>query len=78
MLTCNPLIGPVKENSIGLPLPQTVLSLRDIDDPTREVALGEEGEICAAGPQVMKGYWKKPEETAMPSSASSSGPVILR
>lgn len=63
VLTCNPLSGPVKENSIGLPLPQTVLSLRDIADPAREVALGEEGEICAAGPQVMKGYWNRPEET---------------
>jgi long-chain acyl-CoA synthetase len=64
VLTSNPLFGPVKENSIGLPLPQTVLSLRDVDDPTREVALGEKGEICAAGPQVMRGYWQKPEETA--------------
>lgn len=64
VLTSNPLIGPVKENSIGLPLPQTILSLRDVDDPTREVALDEKGEICAAGPQVMKGYWEKPEETA--------------
>jgi long-chain acyl-CoA synthetase len=63
VLTCNPLSGPVKENSIGLPLPQTTLSLRDIADPTREVALGEEGEICAAGPQVMKGYWNRPEDT---------------
>lgn len=64
VLTCNPLEGPVKENSIGLPLPRTVLSLRDINDPTREVAIGEEGEICATGPQVMKGYWNRPEETA--------------
>ncbi|MBU2533547.1 MAG: long-chain fatty acid--CoA ligase, partial [Alphaproteobacteria bacterium] len=64
VLTCNPLLGPVKENSIGLPFPQTILTLRDINDPTREVPLGEEGEICVAGPQVMKGYWNKPEETA--------------
>ncbi len=64
VLTSNPLVGPVKENSIGLPLPRTVLSLRDVDDPTREVAIGEKGEICAAGPQVMKGYWQRPEETA--------------
>jgi long-chain acyl-CoA synthetase len=63
VLTCNPLSGPVKKNSIGLPLPQTILTLRDIADPTREVALGEEGEICAAGPQVMMGYWNRPEET---------------
>jgi long-chain acyl-CoA synthetase len=63
VLTSNPLLGPVKENSIGLPLPRTVLSLRDVDDPTREVAPGEKGEICAAGPQVMKGYWQQAEET---------------
>jgi long-chain acyl-CoA synthetase len=62
--TCNPLEGPVKEGSIGLPLPGTILSLRALDDPAREVPLGEKGEICIAGPQVMVGYWNKPDETA--------------
>jgi long-chain acyl-CoA synthetase len=61
--TCNPPSGPVKEGSIGLPMPGTIISLRSLDDPTREVPLGEKGEICIAGPQVMKGYWNKPEET---------------
>jgi long-chain acyl-CoA synthetase len=60
----NPPDGLIKEGSIGLPVPGTRMSLRDLDDPTREVALGEKGEICIAGPQVMKGYWKKPRETA--------------
>src|SRR5581483_4174215 len=63
-VTCNPLDGPVKEGSIGQPLPGTIVSLRDLADPTQEVPQGEKGEICVSGPQVMKGYWKRPEETA--------------
>ncbi len=62
--TCNPLDGPVKPGSIGLPLPGTILSLRDLGDPTKEVATGEKGEICIKGPQVMLGYYKRPQETA--------------
>ena len=63
VVTCNPLDGPVKSGSIGLPLPGTIVSLRDLTDPTREVPQGERGEVCVAGPQVMKGYWNRPQET---------------
>jgi long-chain acyl-CoA synthetase len=48
--------------SIGLPLPSTEITIRD--DDGRELAIGEVGEICLRGPQVMRGYWQRPEETA--------------
>ncbi|MGA7326851.1 MAG: long-chain fatty acid--CoA ligase [Rhodomicrobium sp.] len=60
----NPPNGPIKEGSIGLPVPGTLMSLRQLEAPEQEVPLGEKGEICIAGPQVMKGYWKRPRETA--------------
>lgn len=60
----NPPDGLIKENSIGQPLPQTVMSIRDLEDPSRELPLGEDGEVCIFGPQVMKGYWQKEEATA--------------
>jgi long-chain acyl-CoA synthetase len=62
--TANPLIGANKEGSIGIPMPGTRLSLRSLEDPSREVPLGETGEIAINGPQVMKGYWQRPKETA--------------
>ena len=62
--TCNPLDGPVKEGSIGIPVPQTIVSIRAIDEPEKELPIGEDGEICIAGPQVMAGYWDKPEDTS--------------
>jgi long-chain acyl-CoA synthetase len=64
VVTCNPLDGPVKPGSIGMPLPGTVISLRDLGDPTKEVPVGEKGEICVSGPQVMLGYYKRPQDTA--------------
>lgn len=64
VVTCNPLTGPTRKGSIGLPLPRTIVSLREISDPTKEVAQGQRGEICVKGPQVMQGYWNRPAETA--------------
>jgi long-chain acyl-CoA synthetase len=64
VVTTNPVDGPVKPGSIGLPLPGTTISLRDLADPTKEVPIGEKGEICIKGPQVMLGYYKRPKETA--------------
>ncbi|HEX4895452.1 MAG TPA: AMP-binding protein [Solimonas sp.] len=57
-----PLDKPDWNGSIGVPMPSTEVSLRD--DDNREVAPGEPGELCVKGPQVMQGYWQKPEENA--------------
>jgi long-chain acyl-CoA synthetase len=62
--TCNPFVGLEKDNSIGQPLPNTIISIRSLDDPKQEMPQGESGEICIKGPQVMPGYWNRPEETA--------------
>ncbi|MCH9807927.1 MAG: long-chain fatty acid--CoA ligase [Alphaproteobacteria bacterium] len=61
--TCNASEGPVREGSIGMPMPRTLVSLRDLEDPDRPVHRGEKGEICINGPQVMLGYWRRPDET---------------
>ncbi|MBR0933258.1 long-chain fatty acid--CoA ligase [Bradyrhizobium jicamae] len=61
-LTCNPADTDRFTGSIGLPVPSTHLSIRD--DDGNELPIGQAGEICAKGPQVMAGYWNRPEETA--------------
>lgn len=61
-LTCNPADTDQFSGSIGIPVPSTYISIRD--DDGKEVPLGQPGEICAKGPQVMVGYWNRPEETA--------------
>jgi long-chain acyl-CoA synthetase len=61
-LTCNPADVDQFNGSIGVPVPSTWISIRD--DDGNEVPLGEPGEICAKGPQVMAGYWNRPDETA--------------
>jgi long-chain acyl-CoA synthetase len=58
----SPLDKPEWNGSIGIPLPSTYVSLRDDDD--KVVEIGKPGELCVKGPQVMRGYWNKPEENA--------------
>jgi long-chain acyl-CoA synthetase len=67
VLTCNPPTSTEFNGSIGLPVPSTWLSIRD--DDGNEVPLGQAGEICAKGPQVMAGYWNRPDETAKAMTA---------
>jgi long-chain acyl-CoA synthetase len=59
----NPVHRERKPGSIGLPLADTDCKIVDLNDDTREVAAGEAGELCIKGPQVMKGYWHRPDET---------------
>jgi len=60
--TTNPVDQTEFSGTIGLPVPSTVITIRDDDE--KILPVGEVGEICIAGPQVMKGYWQRPEETA--------------
>lgn len=64
LLTMNPFYGEKKVGSVGVPIQKTMIRLVDIETGTEEVGANEEGEIIAAGPQIMKGYHNKPEETA--------------
>jgi long-chain acyl-CoA synthetase len=61
-LTCNTADSAGFSGTIGYPVPSTEISIRD--DDGKEVAIGLPGEICARGPQVMAGYWQRPDETA--------------
>ena len=77
-VTCNPVTVTEYSGTIGLPLPSTEISIRD--DEGNEVPLGQAGEICIRGPQVMAGYWNRPEETAKvmtPDGFFKSGDVGL-
>ncbi|KAG0187582.1 hypothetical protein DFQ28_006121 [Apophysomyces sp. BC1034] len=66
-VACNPVTSTAYTGAIGLPLPSTEVSIRD--DYGNELPLGQPGEICIRGPQVMAGYWKRPDETANVTSA---------
>jgi long-chain acyl-CoA synthetase len=64
VLACNPPDGVVKDGSVGVPMQGTTIEIRDLADPHRVLGPGERGEICARGPQVMRGYWNRPDATA--------------
>jgi long-chain acyl-CoA synthetase len=60
----NPYEGPRPAGSIGLPFPGTLAKLMDEETGLRELPVGEVGELCIRGPQVMEGYWQRPDETS--------------
>jgi long-chain acyl-CoA synthetase len=64
VVTCNPLEGENPEGSIGVAVPGTVIEFRSLENPRKTMPDGEKGELCVSGPQVMPGYWKRPQETA--------------
>jgi long-chain acyl-CoA synthetase len=64
MGTATPIEGLDKPGTVGVPLPSTDLRIMDTSGTDMEMGVGEPGEICFKGPQVMRGYYKKPEETA--------------
>jgi long-chain acyl-CoA synthetase len=59
-----PQLARRKFGSIGLPVPDTDIKIVDVEAGTTEMAIGEPGELCISGPQVMKGYWNQPKESA--------------
>ena len=67
VVCANPLDLKEYSGAIGLPLPSTEIDIRD--DQGKPLGIGEVGELCVRGPQVMKGYWQRPEETATAISA---------
>ncbi|WP_422059904.1 long-chain-fatty-acid--CoA ligase [Sphingopyxis sp.] len=64
VVATNPYDGPVKPGTIGQPLPATHIRLLDKEDPTKEAPVGEPGELAVKGPQIMQGYWNRPEADA--------------
>src|SRR5205807_9661637 len=72
-----PSLGRRKPGSIGVPLPDTDIKIVDLETGLHEVPVGCEGELCIAGPQVMKGYWNRPDETAIALREDEAGRTWL-
>jgi len=64
VLAMGPFLGKWKEGAVGMPTPDTVIKIVDIDTGKTELKPGEAGEIIASGPHIMQGYWNRPEATA--------------
>jgi long-chain acyl-CoA synthetase len=62
--TVTPWGGKIKPGTVGIPIPDTDVKIVDVENPEKELEIGQEGEIAIKGPQIMTGYYKKPEETA--------------
>jgi long-chain acyl-CoA synthetase len=72
-----PTLSRRKPGSIGVPLPDTDIKIVDLETGKSEVPVGEEGELCIAGPQVMKGYWNRADETAIALRKDEAGRTWL-
>ena len=70
-----PQLARRKPGTIGVPFPDTDMKVVDVETGTSDMPLGEAGELCISGPQVMKGYWNKPEETAHVLRADTTGRI---
>jgi long-chain acyl-CoA synthetase len=64
-----------KPGTIGLPVPDTDVRIVDVETGTRELPIGDVGELCISGPQVMKGYWNRPDESANVLRADADGRI---
>ena len=64
VISCNPYEGENRVGSIGQPVPGTTVKLVDKEDPTKPAPDGEPGELLCMGPQIMLGYWQRPDATA--------------
>jgi long-chain acyl-CoA synthetase len=77
-LCVGPVQGPSKLGSVGMPLPDVHVRIFDGDEGTREMPNGEVGEICFSAPQLMIGFWNRPEETSIVLREHTDGSVVRR
>jgi len=70
-----PQLAKRKPGTIGIPICDTDIKVVDLDTGDHELPIGEVGELCISGPQIMKGYWQKPDETARALRRDSDGRI---